>query len=132
MAKLSVCVRQSPKTVKEKLSLTDPRLKELSQHDRSVARAAMQALGNGLRLELEYNGYPRLVEVHAVGLSSKGTPCMRVYQVEGDSESLEKEGWKLMSLGKAFDLKVVDIQSLAPRPGYQKGDLGMNAIFTEV
>jgi hypothetical protein len=123
--KLNICLRR-PKS-------EAPDLKELSPHDRAVARAALKAIATGLALEVEYSGSPRIVEVHAVGLSTAGKPCMRVYQLQGATNSGEDQGWKLMSLGKVFEMpKLMDIHSLAPREGYRKGDMAMARIFTEI
>lgn len=105
----------------------------LDPHDKDVANLAVEALSLGKLLAVEYGDQNRLVEVHAVGISTAGKPCMRVWQVDGGSASGETEGWKLMSLAKVFKLpKLVDQQSLAPREGYKKGDLGMNFIFSEI
>lgn len=108
-------------------------INDLPKHEKKVARAAMKAIATNRVLDLQYDGDSRLVEVHAVGISTAGKPCMRVYQVQGGSQSLVKEGWKLLSLAKVFDTpKIVDIVSLAPRKGFSKGDAGMQTIFTEV
>ena len=53
---------------------------------------ALAALQSGMCLELQYDGYSRLVEVHAVGESKKGNICMRVFQVDGGSVSGETTG----------------------------------------
>jgi hypothetical protein len=108
-------------------------ISDLNDHDQHVAKQALMSIGMGLRLDVEYDGLHRLVEVHTVGISTAGNPCMRVYQVMGDSHSGYTEGWKMMSLGKVFKFpQLTDIKSLAPREGYNKGDLGMKHIFTEV
>lgn len=92
----------------------------------------LSALESGKVLELRYDGFNRLVEVHAVGLSKKAIPCMRVYQVSGGSVSGETEGWKLMLIDKSFSAHLTDTPSQAPRPGYSKGDKGMTQIFAEI
>lgn len=98
-----------------------------------IARQALEAMEAGYCLRFNYDGQPRLVEVHAVGISTAGRPCMRVYQVEGGSVHNEPEGWKMMTLAKVFEFpEVVEIESLAPREGYQKGDLGMTYIIDEI
>lgn len=89
-------------------------------------------MNEGVCLELQYDGQPRLVEVHAVGVSSKGNTCMRVFQIEGGSSSGESTGWKLMTFDKANSLSLSSKASEAPRPGYAPGDKHMSEIFGEV
>lgn len=127
--KLSVCLKRPPQPSPG--GVVAPT--SLAPDEQKIAKQAMKALATGLAMEVEYNGAPRLVEVHAVGVSTAGKPCMRVYQLQGASDSGEEQGWKLMSLGKVFEMpKLTDIHSLAPREGYRKGDLGMSQIFTEI
>lgn len=83
-------------------------------------------------LELRYDGFSRVVEVHAVGISSAGNPCMRVFQVRGGSVSGESVGWKLMTLDKAFTMHLTDEVSQAPRAGYSRNDRHMERIFWQV
>ncbi len=83
------------------------------------------ALANGKRLELRYDGYSRVVEVHAVGISSDGNWLMRVWQVRGGSVHNEPVGWKLMRLDEGFSAYVLNEDSVAPRPGYKRGDRAM-------
>lgn len=87
---------------------------------------------SGVCLRLQYDGYFRVVEVHAVGVSTAGNPCMRVFQVRGGSVSNEPVGWKMMVLDKAFTMHLTEEVSQAPRPGYAKNDRGMETIFWQV
>lgn len=87
---------------------------------------------SGVCLRLQYDGYSRVVEVHAVGISTAGNACMRVFQVRGGSVSNEPVGWKMMVLDKAFTMHLTEEVSQAPRPGYAKNDRGMETIFWQV
>lgn len=96
-------------------------------HDLAIA-----ALNSTVRLELRYDGFSRVVEVHAVGISTAGNPCMRVYQVRGGSVSNEPVGWKMMTFDKAFSMHLTEEVSQAPRQGYAKNDRGMSRIFAQL
>lgn len=84
-----------------------------------------QALESGVCLELRYDGFSRVVEVHAVGLSKEGDWLMRVWQVSSGSVHNEPTGWKMMRLDEGFSAHLTSIKSVAPRPGYRRGDRAM-------
>ncbi|WP_411902761.1 hypothetical protein [Methylorubrum thiocyanatum] len=86
---------------------------------------AKDALDRGRCLEVRYDGYARVVEVHACGYTQQGNAVMRVWQVRGGSASAERIGWKLLRLDEARALAVLEEPSRAPRPGYGRGDKGM-------
>lgn len=94
--------------------------------------AAVSAIESGLCLELRYDGFSRLVEVHAVGTSKTGQLCMRVYQVSGGSVSGERAGWKMMLIDKSFSAHLSTTRSEAPRPGYTRRDRDMLTIYREL
>lgn len=93
---------------------------------------AVEALTSGKCLELRYDGFARIVEVHAVGLTEDNNPIMRVWQVRGGSVSGERVGWKLMRLDETFSAHVIDEKSNAPRPGYKRGDRDMKVITAQL
>jgi hypothetical protein len=105
------------------------RIRELVAMIHDLAIASLQA---GICLELRYDGFSRIVEVHAVGISTAGNPCMRVYQVRGGSVSGEPVGWKMMTFDKAFSMHLTEEVSQAPRKGYAKNDRGMSNIFAQL
>lgn len=106
---------------------------QLPENEREVAIQAIHALENHLCLSFKYHGLPRVVEVHAVGISTTGKAVMRVFQVDGEVLKSESPGWKMMTLGKIFQPpKLESLNSLAPRPDYHKGDAGMTQIFKEI
>lgn len=90
------------------------------------------ALAAGKCLELRYDGFSRLVEVHAAGWTNDGNAIMRIWQVSGGSVSGEKVGWKFMRLDKSFSMHLSDEAPKAPRPGYKRGDSAMATIDCEV
>lgn len=97
-----------------------------------IHNVALAALHAGVRLELRYDGFSRVVEVHAIGTSTAGNDCMRVYQVRGGSVSGEPVGWKMMVFDKSFSLHLTEEVSQAPRQGYAKNDRGMSHIVAQL
>jgi hypothetical protein len=83
------------------------------------------ALIAGKCLELRYDGYSRVVEVHAVGRSKENHWIMRVWQLRGGSVHDEPIGWKLMRLDEGFLTYILEEKSVAPRPGYKRRDKAM-------
>jgi hypothetical protein len=93
---------------------------------------ACEALTKGRVLELRYDGYSRLVEVHAVGFTKEGNAVMRVWQTGGGSVSNEPIGWKLLRLDEAGGAHITDIISAAPRTGYRRSDRVMVRIVCQL
>lgn len=93
---------------------------------------ACDALRQGKCLELRYDGFTRIVEVHAVGVTKEGNDVMRVWQVSGGSVSKENSGWKEFRLDEAFSARITDKKSEAPRRGYKRGDKGISRIVCEI
>lgn len=93
---------------------------------------ACDALQQGKRLAVTYDGYTRIVEVHAVGLSTAENPVMRVWQVSGGSASGERTGWKLLRLDKSWRYAILDEVSNAPRSGYKRGDRDIAVIRCQI
>jgi hypothetical protein len=95
------------------------------------ASIACDALRTGVVLELRYDGYWRHVEVHAVGVTKDDNDVMRVWQVAGGSVSNEPVGWKLLRLDEATGANLTSQKSLAPRPGYKRGDRAMERVTAQ-
>ena len=93
---------------------------------------ACDAIRQQRKLELRYDGFVRVVEVHAVGLSKEGNDIMRVWQVNGGSSGNEPIGWKLIRVREASGFKILDEISSAPREGYRRGDRAMARILCEI
>lgn len=93
---------------------------------------ACDALRQGKCLELRYDGYSRVVEVHAAGYTRDDNPIMRVWQVRGGSVSGERTGWKLMRAEETFSAHIIDEPSQAPRRGYKRGDSAMARILCQI
>lgn len=93
---------------------------------------ACDALAKGRCLEIRYDGFVRVVEVHACGTSTAGSFVMRVWQVRGGSVSGERSGWKLLRLDETRGLFLLDETSHAPREGYKRNDRDMVRIFCQI
>ena len=98
----------------------------------SIVDAACQALHQGRVLELQYDGYSRCVEVHAVGISTADHYVMACWQTSGGSASGERVGWKLMRLDEVRGAVISGELSAAPRDGYRRGDKRMPRIICEL
>lgn len=80
-----------------------------------------------------YDDRRRIVEVHAVGKSTKDQSIIvRGYQVAGES-SRPLPGWALFTASKmdALELSALPL-SEAPRPGYKENDKQMSEIIVQV
>lgn len=93
---------------------------------------ACEAISKGCRLEVRYDGFTRVVEVHAVGTSKSGNAIMRVWQVRGGSASGSQTGWKIFRLDEIVGAELSDEPSTAPQPGYKRGDSAMARVICEV
>ena len=93
---------------------------------------ALDAIAKSKRIKLEYLGHTRIAEVHTLGITKKGEPAMRAYQVEGGSRSEHTVGWKPFLLKNVTLVELLDKASEAPREGYRRGDRFMAEIIAEI
>lgn len=91
----------------------------------------INAIRNQNLIEFYYEGGTRTVEPHCYGMTTVGNQGLRAFQVDGYSSS-GKMGWKIYDLGKASAIEVLDDTFSSSRPGYNKGDKGMDRIFQEL
>jgi hypothetical protein len=96
------------------------------------SETACAALAARRILYLQYDGYSRGVEVHAVGITKDGNQVMRVWQVSGGSVGNEPVGWKLLRLDEATGATISDQESMAPRDGYTRNDRVMQQIICQL
>ena len=97
-----------------------------------LIQTACEALRSGHILELRYDGYCRMVEVHDVGFTEDDNPIMRAWQISGGVGDEESAGWKLLRLDEALEAVVTHQRSLAPREGYKPGDPIMKVITCQL
>jgi hypothetical protein len=88
--------------------------------------ALCQSIRKGLMVEFNYGDKQRVVEVHAIGVTAKDTIAFRAWQL-GD-----EEGWRMFDLEKLQSpVKVTDIETDGPRPGYKLGDSAMKIMILQ-
>jgi len=80
---------------------------------------ACMALESGKCLDVQYETFSRLVEVHRVGISPQGAHILSGWQIRGPAD--ERAGWKLLNLDEAVGLTLTDTPSRAPRPDDRRG-----------
>jgi hypothetical protein len=91
-----------------------------------------QALTDGLAVSFTYDGKQKIVEVHAIGQSTKdGSLVMRGFQVAGEA-SRPLPIWALYTVAKIDALTLTFIESEAPRPGYAMGDKQMSTVLHQI
>lgn len=90
------------------------------------------AIASLQRLYVTYDGYVRLVEPHAYGVTRENKDVMRVWQVAGGSVHGEPAGWKLLRLDEAFSIRAAGEAFQEPRPGYKRGDTAMRYIYAQL
>lgn len=95
-----------------------------------TAKFALLALETKKTVFFIYDDKPRFVEVHAVGLTSKGE-ALRGWQTAGES-SRPLPCWALFTIDKIVMPTAINTPSLAPRPGYAENDKQMITIFGQV
>lgn len=83
-------------------------------------------------LEFRYDGFRRIVEPHAFGVSKRGRYTLRAYQVDGGSESGETAGWKLFHVSDMQSIVVSPERFPGPRPDYRRDDRIFARIISQV
>jgi hypothetical protein len=91
----------------------------------------IQAIVSRNLVQFDYDGGIRIVEPHCYGLTPNGIEGLRAFQVGGYS-STGKMGWKMFYLTNATSIDVLEDSFESPRPGYSRGDKGMNIIHAEI
>jgi len=81
-------------------------------------------------LRFTYDGLPREVEPHAVGVSSSGHKVLRCFLVKGLQP--HDQNWYLVPLSKIDDLNTTEQYFSSTRSGYKNGDKGMAIIYAQI
>lgn len=91
-----------------------------------------QAIAERKLLELQYDGFVRLVGPHAYGVDANGVEKLRCWQVSGGSDSGERSGWKLFMVGRMRSTTMCEGQFSSVRPGYKRQDPTMLRIYAQL
>ena len=79
-----------------------------------------------------YDGGLRRIEPYCHGLSKKGKELLRAFQISGYSRSKNPIGWKLFSISKISNLKILKDTFHHVRHEYNPKDSAMSRIFCKV
>jgi len=94
-------------------------------NESQIAAHLSRAMSRRLAVSFIYDGKNRIVEVHAIGRSTKdGSLVVRGFQVAGEA-SRPLPQWTLFTVSKIEALTLTFIDSEAPRDGYSMGDKQM-------
>ena len=89
------------------------------------------AIKNRQVLTFTYSGLARVVEPHAVGVSTAGNQILRCFQTSGRHVTAGHE-WDLCTLSGINALAANGDSFVGERPGYKRGDRGMTQIYAEL
>lgn len=92
-------------------------------------RIITDAIENCKLIEFNYKDEVRVVEPYTFGVSSTGKDVLSAYQVEGGSTSSDDLGWRLFSIGKIENIKILDNSFNPIRDGYNSDDTRMKKIY---
>jgi hypothetical protein len=76
-----------------------------------------------------YDGHPRAVEPHCLGLSPKGALLLRAYQISGSSSSGDPVAWRLFTVSKIVNARVSEHTFSRARPDYNPADSAMATVI---
>ena len=76
-----------------------------------------------------YDGYERIAEPHAYGISTANHEVVSAYLVGGWSASEGAPGWRKYLVRDMHDIHALAETFAAPRPGYNPDDRQMRQVF---
>jgi hypothetical protein len=91
-----------------------------------------EAISRMKRIEFQYDGGRRVVEPHCLGVTTAGNAALRGYQISGFSVSGKVPDWHMFVLEKVSGLTILSESFHSARPGYRRGDRGMERIVAEL
>ena len=97
----------------------------------TVNQIIIDAINSRCLLVFTYEGYPRVVEPYAYGLSQESKEMLRCFQTGGGSDSEPVVGWRLIDLDRAQFVSATNQHFSGTRPQYVKGDKDISNVFCE-
>lgn len=70
-------------------------------------------------LKVNYGGYDRLIEPHALGTTAGGHAALLAWQIEGGSKSDPPTGWRLFVLSDLHQVTIT-VRGFTPRTSYRR------------
>lgn len=86
------------------------------------------ALADRQLLAFVYEGHPRAVEPHILGILGTGVRDLSAYQVAGTSRSGTAVGWKSFHLNGMSQVAPLPRHFTAPRPDYNRDDPAFRSV----
>lgn len=96
-----------------------------------MLQAIINAIRNREVLSFTYNGIPRTVEPHTVGVSTAGNDVLSCYQTHGGHVIAGHE-WDLFTVSKITNLSKTGGSFVGTRPKYARNDSRMAKIYAEL
>lgn len=96
------------------------------------AQRIADAIRQGQRLLLDYDGAARVLEPHTLGADASGAMRVCGYQVRGGSRSGASAGWKTLSLARIGGIEPAGERFHHPRAGYKRDDPGFARIDAQL
>ena len=96
-----------------------------------MLNAIINAIRNRQVLTFTYSGLVRVVEPHAVGMSSAGNDVLRCYQTAG-GHVVPGHEWDFCLLSKIRGLQPTGQSFIGSRPGYKRDDAHMTLIYEQI
>jgi hypothetical protein len=87
-----------------------------------------QAIQSRWAIKFIYDGCFRLAEPYLAGSAKSGKRLLRAYQLAGQSQSGQPQGWKLFDIDEMTGIVVTD-QPFILRPEYNPNDRAMYSIY---
>ena len=97
-----------------------------------MSQMIIQAIRDRELITFFYDGYPRAVEPHAYGQSSKGEELLRAYQVAGGSSSGSVRSWRLFRVDQINGFHQGGEGFSGPRTGYSPNDSALEIIYAQL